>query len=134
MRQALILTAVVAIGLGWFVYRLFVPGEGFYRSELARSTNIELPNSAQLIAGCSNFYDTAAVFELRPADMDRIRRQFESVGRPGAMFKDVECQPSVRSSLGTSLDTVATVIVGYDQLRWGVIATQNKLYWQVTVD
>jgi len=86
-----------------------------------------------MIAGCSNFYDTAAVFELHPADLDRIRKRLENVGRAGTM-SDVECKPSVRSALGAAPDTFATVMVGYDQLRWGVNATQSRLYWQVTVD
>jgi hypothetical protein len=135
MRRDLVVPAFVAfLAIGWFIYRVIIPGEGAYRSELARSANIALPESAQFIAGCSNFYDTVAVFELRPSDLKRIRRRFESVGRAGAMFKDVECEPSVRPALGTPIDTMATVIVGVDQLRWGINAAQNRLYWQVSVD
>lgn len=134
MKKVLLtLLFVIVLALVIGVYFLMNPTDSFYRSEFNRSTGITLPTSAKLVAGCSNFYVTEAIYQLDDQNWDKFISKIKVTGKSGKIFEEMECIPSIKPELNT-FDTSSVVSIGVDQFSWKVNKSEYEFYWKIEVD
>ena len=126
--------ALVVVGVGWGLYRLEHPSERFFRATFEEATGSPLPADARLVARCSSWYDTAAVYEIPDDEWEAFRTGLAHYGKEGAILPDAQCDPMVQDALGGPPDTSATVMIDWNQLIWSTNRERRRIFWQVTVD